>query len=282
MAIKLSLLISVFSGRDEQFRSGLASLTRHSYDRSQVELLVFVDYPQSDSTQNIIREFADAFAAVRMYCVDKKLTKIAHSAGRRNFLAQQARGEYIIFSEPEMFHCQNTLEQVSAYLRTHHDEKTWLTGQVYAGRDMVNEQGLLVDECIQPTSIAQSIMLLNQPNVLTNRKFQKNFFLIDNTYYQTPFFFAVFNRGFFISIGGLNQHLQVRGFEEIELHQRFVKYGGRVVILDTIPTVHIPHRRNFHKETQISWNLYNSTVLFDQNQPFGQITDAQLSEVVVK
>ncbi len=278
---KLSILISTFSGRDQQFDFSLQSLTRHKYDHKEVELLVFLDFPNNTSTQLILKKYKNYFSSITTFSVISKKNRINHSVTRRNFLATQAKGEYIIFSEPEMFHVNNTIQNLLSYISNNKNKREWLCGPVYAGGDLADKSGKVIDDCIQPTNLEKLISILQLPNLLNNQKFKKNYFLIDYSYYKTPFFLAMFNRKTFLSLKGLNQNLKVRGFEEIEFHKRFSQAGGKIVIFNKVTTIHIPHIRNIDKESQISWNLYNSTVLFDSKQKVGDISDAKFEKITI-
>lgn len=273
--LKLSILTSVFSGRDQQLDISLQSLTKHEYDSSQVELLVFLDFPNNESTQSVIKKYQKYFSSIRIYSVTKKLNHINHSSTRRNFLAKEAKGKYIIFSEPEMFNVKNTISNLLNYIQKNKNQYEWVCGPVFAAGDLADKSGKVIDECIQPVNLPKLINVLNHPNLLNTSEFKKTYFLLDYTYYRTPFFLVMFYRETFLSLKGLNQNLKVRGFEEVEFHQRFAKEGGKIIVNNNIPTIHIPHTRNIDKESQVSWNLYNSTVTFDNRQKIGEITDAE-------
>ena len=279
---KLSILISTFSGKDTQLDMSLASLVRDKFNPSKVELLVFIDYPNNESTQKIIKKYSKYFSSLRIFSVNKKISRINHSVTRRNFLASKAKGEYIVFSEPEMFHINNTINNVLDYLSKNKNKKEWLCGPVYAAGDLVDKTGKVTDNCIQRPDPKKYFPILKLKNLINQEKFKKNYFLVDYDYYHNPFFFVIFNRATFNKLKGLNQNLKVRGFEELEFFNRFSKMGGQIVILNKIPSVHIPHKRNLNKELQISWNLYNSTVNFDKDQKFGEISDTLFEEILIK
>jgi GT2 family glycosyltransferase len=88
----------------------------------------------------------------------------------------------------------------------------------------------------------------------------------------------MFKHNDFLKLKGLNQNLKVRGYEEMEFSERFLKSGGRIIIDDDIKTIHLSHPKSLDKTSQISWNLYNSTVSFNPAQKIGTITDATFRE----
>ena len=279
--VKLSFLVSVFSGRDIQFDMSLASLTKLPYDHRQVELLVFVDYSQNDSTQLVIKKYRQYFSKIRVFSVTKKFSAVNHSASRRNFLAKEASGDFIIFEEPEMLHVNNTVEYFLQRINSKDATKQWICGPVYAAQDLVDKKGKIIDDSCQLANLEELWDVLKTPHFTKDSFFRKNYRLIDYSYYKTPFFCAMFNRKHFLKLRGLNQNLKVRGFEELEFHERFSKAGGEIICDDNIATVHIPHNRSLDRENQIAWNLYNSTVEFDPKQVVGKIDDALFEEIEI-
>lgn len=277
--IKLSFAISTFSGKDEHLDLSLDSLTKHSYDKSSVELLVFIDYVDNKSTRLVLKKYKKFFDSIFVYGVTSKKEAVSHSASRRNFLAIHARGEYIIFCEPEMFHLGNTISELLQYIATHTDKREWLCGPVYAGRDLCDVSGKITDQFVPPPPISKLKPIFKLPKLRTNPTFTKMFSLIDYSDYTTPFFVCMLYRKTFLKLKGLNQNLKVRGYEEIEFANRFKNSGGKIIIYNKISSVHIPHKRNLDIESQISWNLYNSTIDFDHNQKLGKIDDATVQEI---
>ena len=276
----ISLLISLFSDRTKQFEMSLRSLTSYPYDTKRVELLVFIDFVDNTSIVKLLQKYRTFFSTITIFVVTNKRSKVAHSASRRNFLATQAKGTYIIFSEPEMFHLQNTLQ----HFLTHADKKlrnVWIGGPVYATRDITNEKGELIDNDTPLKNLTHILDLVNGPQPETKQAFKKQYRIIDNKFYITPYYCAMFNKNEFLQQKGLNQHLQVRGYEEMEYYERFSKRGGRVILDPNITTIHLPHPRSIDKESQVSWNLYNSTVTFDPAQTVGEIIDATYKKIVL-
>lgn len=281
---KLSFLMSVFSDRNRQLEISLYSLTSHSYSPDDVELLVFIDFIKPQAVLEILKKYRKYFSKLTVFCVTSKKNRINHSASRRNFLATKAIGRFIVFSEPEMLHLENTIEQFLMYCNGE-NEQSWISGPVYAGTDMVNESGKLVDETFLPQSLELIEKIIEErpknlgKSIVENKEFALYFHLIDNEFYPNPMFCTMFNRHFFLNIGGFNQQLLVRGYEENELAKRFKDQQGRIIIDPNIKTIHIPHRKIIDKESQVSWNLYNSTVFFNPQQKIGKINDANFETI---
>jgi hypothetical protein len=274
----LSLLISIFSDRTEQFEMSLASLTSHPYNSHLIELLIFVDYLENKPILNILKRYRKYFSSIKVFVVTNKLFPVNHSATRRNFLVSQARGRYIIFSEPEIFHINNSIQ----YFLSHAQNKetnTWICGPVYATKDLVKPNGELVDSSKPLKNFKHILNIPNNINILKNREFKKNYHLINYQWYLAPFYCTMLNRNYFLSLKGLNQALKVRGFEEFEFYKRFSKNGGRIIIDKNIKTIHLPHKKSLDKESQISWNLYNSTVTFNNSQTVGEIINTKYKTI---
>jgi len=274
-APQLSLLITVFSDRVKQFDMSLRSLTAHSFDAHLVELIVFIDYPDHKPIQAVIEKYRRYFSEVTVFVAANKRTPINHSASRRNFLAKQAKGSYIIFSEPEMFHINNSIQLCLSHI-ARHTGRTWFSGSVYAAEDVASSKGELIDTGKPLKNFSAILHIPDHQNFVTSSRFRKHYHLIDNTLYSTPFYFALFEKKYFLQCKGLNQNLKVRGYEEMEFYKRFSRFGGSIIIDPSLTMIHLPHKRNLNKESQVGWNLYNSTVTFDEKQHVGHIDDADV------
>ncbi len=278
----VSILISMGAGRERHFDVSLSSLTRHEFDKEKVELLVFLDYSNASDTILIINRYRGFFNSVRCFCIIKKKGVVSHSASRRNFLATKAKGRYIVFCEPEMLHVNSTLPLIFDFISK---EKTncWYCGPVYATASVVDRNGhIIVDEYQTKEDVDFLLDLaLKYRDNFYNNKIKRFYFRIDEKEYPHPFFCTLLSKDFFFKLGGLNQNLKVRGWEEIEFFKRFCKKGGKVYFDEQFITCHLPHKRTLHLETQVGWDIYNSNCLFDPNQKMGAITE-QTREVVLR
>lgn len=275
---ELSLLITIFSNREKQFDMSLHSLTKHRFDARLVELIIFIDYPNYTPILKVIKKYRRYFSGVTVFTSVKKRAPIHHSASRRNFLATKAKGNYILFSEPEMFHINNSIQLCLSHI-ARRAGRTWLSGPVYAAEDVVGSKGELIDTEKPLQSFSSILHIPYHRNFFTSSRFKKHYHLIDNALYDTPFYFVLFERKFFLGLKGLNQNLKVRGYEEMEFYRRFSGHGGKIIIDPSLTLLHLPHKRSLNKESQVGWNLYNSTVAFDANQHVGQIDDAEVMDV---
>jgi hypothetical protein len=210
--------------------------------------------------------------------VTSKQATVNHNATRKNFLATQAKGKYIIFVDPEMFHINNTIQCFLSHI--HEREKhPWICGPVYASEDVVNAKGELIDNAKPLKNFFTILHIANNKNFFKTKLFYTHYHLIDYKLYSTPFYCVMFKRDDFLNLKGLNQNLKVRGYEEMELYERFAKNGGHIIIDTAIKTIHLPHPKSLDTDSQISWNLYNSTVTFDPHQKIGEITDATFKQI---
>src|SRR3990172_5359053 len=270
---KISLLISLFSGRLKQFDLSLQSMVRQQKNKGLIELLVFIDYVDNRGVIDVLKQYPVFFRSVKAYLVAKKTYPVAHSASRRNFLALQATGEYIVFSEPEMFHIDNSIERLIKQANPQNIHN-WICGPVFAAEDFVDQSGkMIVNEYRNIPHLDTLLGIVQRPDVLSSPAFLHNYHQIDYEFYKTPFFVVCFNRDTFLRLGGLNQNLKVRGFEETEFYQRFKRLGGKIIIDPKLVTIHLPHPRSLNQESQVCWDFYNSTVCFDRSQKLGELQD---------
>lgn len=269
----ISILITVHCNRAKQFEMSMSSLKRQSFPHDLFELVIIIDCYKNTELIEIVKRYKFLFSRVQCYLIQNKNYKIRHSVTRRNFLAKKASGNYILFTEPEMFHVRQSM-----HLALKHCEKElpnyWYCGPVYATDSIVNEKGMIsVDDYTGKERINFLLSIVKKDAFLSTKKAIKYFHRIDERKFEPLFFCALLNRAFFVKIGGLNENLRVRGWEEIELFQRFKKNGGDVYFNENFKTVHLPHKRSLDLKQQIGWNLYNSTVLYNPNQNFGIISE---------
>jgi len=276
----ISILISMCGGRERHFAMSLDSITRQRFDRDQIELVVVLDFPNPRKALSILKKKSKYFNSIRCYIIDRNNPTISHSATFRNFLATKAKGEYILFSEPEMLHIGSTLSPLFRFL-SRKPSKFWYCGPVFATASVVDNKGKIIVDDYDGTENVNFLLSLasRYQNDFSNSKMKKYFFKIDRKNYPFSFFCVLFSRKFFFQLGGLNQNLKVRGWEEIEFFERFSNKGGKINFDRNFVTCHLPHKRRLYLTDQVGWDLYNSTVLFNPSQKIGEILQ-KIEEVV--
>ncbi len=269
----ISVLITSHCNRSEQFEMSLSSLAKQSYNKSLIELLIIIDCFQNKDLISIIKKYKSLFSSVKCYLISNTSFKITHSVTRRNFLAKNASGNYILFSEPEMFHVGHTLKLLTDFVLKQ-KENYWYCGPVYATQSIVDKNGRInVDEFRGRENISYLLSLIRKDPLLKNEITSKYYFQIDEKKFPTLYFCTLFKKNFFMQIGGLNENMKVRGWEEIELYERFKTHQGKMFFDSNFITIHLPHIRSLKGIQQIGWNLYNSTVQFNHNQVIGNIKE---------
>lgn len=271
--IKLSMLITIYKDRERQFEMSMDSLRRQNYPKNAVELVVLLDTTNHKNLLNIVKKYKSNFTNIRCFVIGNKIYSVSHSASRRNFLVSKSQGDYILFSEPEMLHVGETINYLFTFISRKGSgcDNWWYCGPVYGTKSIVNHLGEITVDTF--TGRENILFLLN---LIQRQGFNKNDSIVRKYYsrlnekkYKTLFFCTAFNKDFFLKLGGLNQNLAVRGWEEIELYSRFKNEGGVIRFDERFKTVHLPHKRSLNKIEQRGWNLLNSTMLFDRSQRFG-------------
>jgi len=275
---KISLLITIGPDKERQFEMSMQSLARQSYDRKKIELVVLIDTFKSKRLVGTVRKYKHIFSQTRVFLVKKKNGQVSHSASRRNFLAIRSRGEYILFSEPEMVHVTDTIDLIFSFIRTN-PKRCWYCGPVYATNSVVDKKGNIAVDKFSGIEDVNSLLgkIKDHPIDLNDSDLKKHFFRIDENKYKPLFFCTLLNKKFFMELQGLNQNLVVRGWEELEFFSRFGKVGGSIYFDQNFVTIHLPHKRSLNLIEQAGWNLFNSTVIFNKRQRIGE-----LSERIVK
>jgi hypothetical protein len=267
---EISILITTPEKRESLLEMSLQSITGHPYDISKVELLIFLDYLDVTKAMSLIKNYVSFFNSIRFYQPIHKNQKVTHSATNRNYLALKARGKYLLFSEPEMFHIGRTLPLLLDFAHTK-KINYWYCGPVYASSGVVNTRGdITIHEQRRNENISKLISLVkNYKNNFNSPQIGKYFHAINYKKFPSLFFCTMINRVFFFKIGALNQHLLVRGWEDIEFFERFRLNGGELYYDPTLITIHLPHDRTLSRFDTIGWDLYNSSVIFEKNQTIG-------------
>ena len=271
---KISILVSIYANRAKQFKLSLQSLANQKFNPNSVELLVFIDCSRYKSILDYLNKYNHIFSAVTYFTFHKKNNIVTHSCTRRNFLALHAHGEYLLFCEPEILHISNTIKICLDFIQKDR-YKYWLCGPTYGTDGMVNSKGdVVVYEYAKREKINSLLSLIKNGRLdLSDPKTVKYYNKIDEKKFKIFFFCALLHRKQFIKLGGLNQKLRVRGWEEIEFHQRFLKNKGKYIFNNKFVTCHLPHKKSFDVVLQKGWDLYNSTVLFDKNQKIDNINE---------
>ncbi len=266
---KISILITIGPFRKRQFEISMKSIQRQSYDRNLIELQILIDCPEIEDLLSIIKKYKTNFSKIEC-CIIPGKKKVSHSVTRRNFLASRAEGEYLLFCEPEMLNIGETIDTAIKFTFTN-KFKFWYCGPVYATKSIVDKKGnISADQFKGKENVDSLLSLLEQTGFnLSNKRLSDFYYRINEKNYPYLFFCTLLNKKFFLRLGGLNQNLRVRGWEEIEFYKRFSRSGGKIWFDSNFITCHLPHERTLDKITQTGWNLFNSTVFFDSRQKFG-------------
>lgn len=276
----ISLLTTIHYNRSQQFNLSIQSLSRQNYDKELIELVVIIDCDKKKKLLKTLTQNKRAFKKIKCYFIENESSKITHSVTRRNFLAREASGRFIMFVEPEMLHIGETINYALKFARNNF-QNYWYCGPVYATESIVKSDGEInVDECQNKENIKLLLSLIKNDLKLKNAATKKFYFRINEKSFPILYFCAMFYRDFFINLGGLNEKLRVRGWEEIELFERFKSRNGKFWFDKNFKTVHLPHKRSLNIIHQIGWNLFNSTITFNVDQKFGDLNEKVLEVLI--
>lgn len=280
----VSVLVTLFKDRTKQFELSLYSLTKQMTGGLSFELLVMIDCPDKAEERaylKLLKRYRSFFTNIRVYSIEREDNSVFHSASRRNFLVKRARGQYVLFSEPEMFFISENVSLIYKQI-ARRNKNEWYCGPVYATEELVNKKGeITVDQPANALTVERTIAQVCHKDLsLESSDFTSMFTPIDGHKYEPLFFCTLIHRDFFKEVGGLAQNLRVRGWEELEFYKRFKRAGGVRRYDPRFVTCHLPHLRSLQSETQIAWNVFNSTVEFDSRQSFGKIAQKYSQKII--
>lgn len=281
--MELSILISYSGDRIEQLHRSLHSMYHQQDDFDGVELLLLNDGARKEVLLPLLERYTDKFR-IRYFEVPGISKGYANSAARRNFLARQARGTYLLITDPEIVHVSATIRQVlQAFPR--HGDGIWYCGPVYATSSVVTKTGRLA---YWDRKREKNLSGLWGPAPVTGRPLDTAWYVNHQSYrpvndpHFTEFFWCTaVAKSLYASVEGCNESLMVYGYEDVELFSRMRKLGVRRIYDDAFVTCHLPHTISLSPAEQRYWWIYNQHVRRLPQPDWGTFHGARIREVVL-
>jgi len=251
--MKASIIITSFN-RPELLFFGLGSFIKQNLSKDDTEIIVLNDGHPNDGTKEVCDRFEEVLN-IRYFAAqyrDQHKWRIPGFA--INYGVKQSKGEFIFISCAEMYHFDNTIENMIPVLEKN---RTALTIPNYAKDDdgtllnMIKKGELITDDDLAHLEPLHNIHL--------------------------PFFMGM-EKSRFVNIGGYDEDFTGCGFDDNDITDRLVKSGNRHY---RVPCriVHLYHPRLSFSEpkirSQFNYNnqLYASRrgqVVRNKNREWGQ------------
>lgn len=283
MNTTLSLLVPYSGDRLEQFHRALHSIYYQQSDMRGVELLVLND-SQRTSPLSLLRRYTGKFPI--RYFEMKNPTRKAYvnSASRRNFLVKNARGLYLLITDPEVVHLTQTINQIRTAFETHGDD-VWYCGPVLATSSVVTPSGRLAYYDRQQE---RNMRLLWGPPPVKGKPLRTSWYMsnaeytnINDPHFTEFFWCTAVAKSHVVAVEGCNESFKVYGYEEIELFRLLYKRGVRRLYDPAYITCHLPHRIALSPAEQRYWWIYNR---YHQRLPqpsWGTLHGTETKEITV-
>lgn len=282
----LSVTIPTIPDRIEHLKRSLFSIIEQlSNFKSLTEILIFCDGDPTKTTiaiKTLMKQFN--YPNIRLFIpnVIPKTKKTNHSATRRNFLINQAKGKYFLTCEPEMVFEKNSLK---SFFKSIHNlpRYPWFCGPVFASRSVVNSLGnLTCDRGLIEENIPLLIGPLPKNNIDTNYYKKIGLYYEINHKKWPQFYWAtILSTAGVKKAGLLNDSLVVRAWEETDLYQRYQKIGGQIIFDKRFTSYHLAHPQVMPPDLRFSWHVFNSTLPFNKNQQLSLNLASNVTEITI-
>lgn len=81
-----------------------------------------------------------------------------------------------------------------------------------------------------------------------------------------------------IRIGGFNERMNVWGYDDVDLYYRLKSRGVRRIFDPRFVAYHLPHVIGTPLEERIAWNMYNTHILFENDESWGTLNGEKYTE----
>jgi hypothetical protein len=268
----LSILVTFFHNRLEQFKRSINSIYYQHADFNKVELLLLDDGGNGEVLK-LLANYRGKFP-IRYFHIDSTSSSYSNSATRRNFLIKQAYGTYILITDPEIVHCSETITQTQTAFQKY-GEAIWYCGSVFGTNSMVKPNGELA---LYDRKNEKNIAALwgEEPSFHSalNTEFfrtSKAYHKVNQNMFQELFWCSAMSKRIAARVNGCNENMLVYGYEDIELFKRMKKEGVRRVFDSEYIVYHLPHQITLSPAEQRYWFIYNQFV--PHQKGFGKLNN---------
>jgi len=251
--VKVSVVITTYN-RAGHLNRGLYTLLNQDYKPDEV---IIVDDGSQDYTADLVKTFQNEYPNHNIKYIYNNNPGYTNCCLAKNIGIKQAKGELIIFTEPEVLHIGNTIKQ---HVDWHEKE---LKLFVSAGTVYFVFAGIIR---------ILSLKHFRNPELITKMKeviewregYIPQYEDIAVSRRVSACYCASARKEWLVAIGGFDERfLPHWGWDDIDLQSRLSRFGVNCISDENIKVVHLAHGYTgcFEK-----WN-YNKTLHDDPNKP---------------
>lgn len=243
----ISVITCTFN-RSLQMKRGLLSLLRGSLKPDQ---LIIVDDGSTDNTKQVAEEImldpASKGVVVEYLYLnhpEHRISCIAHNVG-----IKQARGDILVFTEPENLHLHDNLKKLVGHLEE--DKTTAVATQIWTIQEKIyhklNEDNFLRPETLLTHQYAQ---LTDNTNLQNMKAPDSDWAITGSNNCVTGCFYAL-KKEWMMDIGGYDEEFTGHGWDDFDIFERLNVYGKGPKYHNNITVFHQWHKKEY------PYNIYD-------------------------
>lgn len=255
-----SSLVMVTFNRAAQLENGLHTLSNQMFLPDEI---IIVDDGSTDNTPEVIEKWKKSLPIVsyRTSHIEHRISCIP-----RNIGIKQAKGEIVLFSEPEMLH---PAENIGKLLSLITDKNYVVSTRIYTMGEAawihLKQSELDSPELLEKHEYA----MMTGPNFQNTKAPDSDWAISGQENCLTGAFFGLY-RKHLLEVGGFDESFMGHGFDDFDLFERLGLYGLKRVLTNEMTIFHQWHKKEY------PYNIY------DHAEKNGQISQANIKSGIYK
>lgn len=239
----ISIVTTTFN-RSVQMYRGLRSILRQGYKDMEI---VIVDDGSTDDTEDKIAELRVNYPLIHFTHIYLDHPEHRISSIPRNVGFKAAKGDIVLFTESELIHVDNSIEQMLQVMEENPD-RTPVCTQMWTMGKRIWEK--LSDETFEYPRrlIEHPYAMLVSGNMQNTKAPDSDFGITGSKNCFTGAFFGV-KKQWVLDIGGFDESFEGHGWDDWDLLHRLNLYGKGILYCNDIAVVHQWHEKNYPYNT---------------------------------
>lgn len=264
----MTSVVTVTYNKSLQLERGINTIL--SQDTLPDEIII-VDDGSTDNTEHVCAELTKR---ARELNVNLKYVYLDHPEPRiscipRNVGWKEAKGDIIVFTEPECLHVGNTISELLNKFELN-PENSHLASQVWTIQEKIYKK-LSEDNFKRPQTILnhEYAQLTDNSNMSNTKAPDSDWAITGQLNCAAGCLFAV-KKEWLEDVGGFDESFEGHGFDDFDLFNRLALYGKGVLKHDDIIVIHQWHEKNY------PYNIY------DMAERNGKISEDNIKNGIFK